>query len=101
MLIYHQKKEQILDNGIWLCQNCSTLIDKDVKYSVEVINQWKVQAEDEAFKALQQKNFEDIPKADQIRPYAEAELKWTSTFKRNQGASPKTKEKYGDIPIST
>ena len=90
-----------IDNGIWLCQNCSTLIDKDTaKYSVDLIGRWKAQAEDEAFKALQQRNFEDTPKADQTRPYAEAELKWTSGFKRNQGASPKTNEKYGDTPIS-
>lgn len=90
-----------IDNGIWLCQNCATLIDKDtVKYSVKVLEQWKEQAEDEAFKALLQGNFENTPRADQMRPYAEAELKWTSGLKTNRGASPKTTEKYGDKPIS-
>jgi hypothetical protein len=95
------EKRGDIDNGIWLCQNCSTLIDNDpMKYTIEVIEQWKSQAEDEAFKSLQQRDFEDIPKADQTRPYAEAELKWTSSFKRNQGGSPKTIKKYGDTPIS-
>lgn len=36
-------------NGIWLCQTCSTLIDKDeLKYSVVVLNDWKEKAEQAA-----------------------------------------------------
>lgn len=35
-----------LENGIWLCQNCAKLIDSNEnKYSVSVINEWKVKAE--------------------------------------------------------
>lgn len=33
-------------NGIWLCQTCSKLIDSDVtRFTVEVLNDWKVTAE--------------------------------------------------------
>lgn len=36
------------DNGIWLCANCSTLIDKDEHYyTVELLHSWKKQAEEE------------------------------------------------------
>jgi hypothetical protein len=36
-------------NGIWLCQNCAKLIDNDPsRYSIEVLQTWKVQAEDAA-----------------------------------------------------
>lgn len=35
-----------IDNGIWLCSKCSILIDRDVKeYTVDVLKQWKAQAE--------------------------------------------------------
>ena len=35
-----------IDNGIWLCYNCSTIIDKDSgMYPVELLVQWKSDAE--------------------------------------------------------
>jgi hypothetical protein len=34
------------DNGIWLCNNCATLIDKDPeKYTIETLRKWKTDAE--------------------------------------------------------
>lgn len=37
------------DNGIWLCNLCADLIDKDVKrYSVAILKQWKENAEKNA-----------------------------------------------------
>lgn len=34
------------DNGIWLCQSCSKLIDSDVKkYTIKLLNIWKENAE--------------------------------------------------------
>ncbi len=37
------------DNGIWLCQSCSRLIDVDVdKYTVELLKQWKKDAVERA-----------------------------------------------------
>ena len=35
-----------IDNGIWLCSNCSSLIDKDeTKYTIELLKSWKKNAE--------------------------------------------------------
>jgi len=35
-----------IDNGIWLCADCSILIDRDVnEYTVDKLNRWKVEAE--------------------------------------------------------
>lgn len=35
-----------IDNGIWLCSNCSAMIDKDEKkYTVDLLHEWKRQAE--------------------------------------------------------
>lgn len=43
------------ENGIWLCQACAKLIDSDVtKYSVEVLNSWKREAEERARLSLNQ-----------------------------------------------
>jgi len=41
------------DNGIWLCVNCSTIIDKDPdSYPVQLLNNWKAQAEKRALDKL-------------------------------------------------
>ncbi|MBB0027245.1 hypothetical protein [Ralstonia pickettii] len=38
-----------IDNGIWLCQNCATMIDRDAeRYSVAMLKGWKRQAEEAA-----------------------------------------------------
>lgn len=38
-----------INNGIWLCQNCATLIDKDVEtYTKELLCDWKNSAEEKA-----------------------------------------------------
>lgn len=40
-------QRQHATNGIWLCQNCAKLIDSDpMTYSVNVLLEWKAQAED-------------------------------------------------------
>lgn len=45
-------------NGIWLCQTCSVLIDRDDNnYTVESINLWKRQAESDANARLGQNSF--------------------------------------------
>jgi WD40 repeat protein len=42
-----------VNNGIWLCQSCSKLIDSDaVKYSVSVLRGWRKHAEQRAFEAI-------------------------------------------------
>lgn len=38
-----------INNGIWLCNTCSTYIDKDPgKYTVELLYKWKNKAESES-----------------------------------------------------
>lgn len=37
------------ENGVWLCQKCSKLVDNDPdRYSIEELNRWKQEAETEA-----------------------------------------------------
>lgn len=49
-----EEKRGSISNGIWLCQKCSDLIDKDeIKYTVAELNRWKKIAEERAENALQ------------------------------------------------
>ncbi|MFK7749715.1 MAG: hypothetical protein AB8B65_15060 [Kordia sp.] len=44
-LTSEQRKD--IDNGIWLCANCATLIDKDpIGFPLEMLNRWKSVSED-------------------------------------------------------
>ena len=46
-----------ITNGIWLCQNCAKLVDNDpLKYSAELLRQWKIDAEQEAHMRLGKKS---------------------------------------------
>ncbi len=41
-----EKSRKSMENGIWLCSNCSIAIDKDVnRYPVELLKKWKIDAE--------------------------------------------------------
>lgn len=47
------KERKSIENGIWLCQNCARLIDTDtVRYTVELLNDWKRAAELQAQKGV-------------------------------------------------
>ncbi|MFT2007424.1 hypothetical protein ACMA1I_02010 [Pontibacter sp. 13R65] len=47
------QERQDIDNGIWLCQSCSRLIDRDTqKYTSDILQTWKTNAETEAGKKL-------------------------------------------------
>ena len=47
-------QRQSPENGIWLCQNCAKLIDNDpTRYAVDVLSQWKVQAENAALAEIE------------------------------------------------
>ena len=49
-----------INNGIWLCQTCSKLIDSDIeKYPKELLIQWKKKAEDYSESLLNQRNAEN------------------------------------------
>ncbi|MBK8506042.1 MAG: hypothetical protein IPL46_29915 [Saprospiraceae bacterium] len=51
-----------INNGIWLCQNCSVLIDKDEsKYSIELLESWKVTSEDKAKEEISTSNKNQLP----------------------------------------
>lgn len=42
-----------ISNGIWLCNNCATLIDRDeVAFPISLLNEWKKSAEERSFAAL-------------------------------------------------
>jgi len=50
-------QRQSPENGIWLCQNCAKLVDNDPgRYTVEVMRQWKVQAENAALAEIEGRN---------------------------------------------
>jgi len=48
-----EAERKSIENAIWLCVNCATLIDKDAaKYPVDLLMQWKKEAEAAAEKEL-------------------------------------------------
>lgn len=76
-----------IDNGIWLCSNCSTLIDKDEeRYPVSLLKTWKDDAENEMLENLFGKSRTSTNK--QI-PFLEADLIWNHASRRNTGYSDK------------
>ena len=51
-----QEQRSDISNGIWLCSNCATLIDKDpLKFPVELLYNWKKNAEIESSQRLEGK----------------------------------------------
>jgi len=51
-------------NGIWLCQSCSRLIDRDTtKYTIDVLRQWKSDAEARALRDIGKR----VPSPDDAR----------------------------------
>lgn len=48
-----KEERKAADNGIWLCQSCSVLIDRDVElYPVECLMDWKKSAEKESLREV-------------------------------------------------
>src|SRR5690606_12780416 len=42
----NEKERKSIENGIWLCVNCSTLIDKDPNaFPVDLLKSWKTTSE--------------------------------------------------------
>lgn len=73
-----------IDNAIWLCSNCATLIDKDEnRYPVELLNEWKLQAEEESTEKLKGEKKTKKTEA----PFLEADLIWKNGGRYNQGYS--------------
>ncbi|MEO8234385.1 MAG: hypothetical protein ABI549_03130 [Flavobacterium sp.] len=82
-----------IDNAIWLCSNCATLIDKDEKkYTVEILNNWKNLAEEESAKKLNG----EIKNKKVEAPFLEADLIWKNGGRYNQGYSTKNPKEVVD-----
>lgn len=48
-----QEQREAIENGIWLCQSCSKLIDSDLsKFTVDVLRTWKANGERDAGERL-------------------------------------------------
>lgn len=91
-LIVQQRKH--ISNGIWLCSNCATLIDKDEgAFPTTLLQNWKYEAEMETRNAIFGNL--DIEKPKQQNPFIEADLIGVSCFRGNIGYSPKNRKKFG------
>ena len=78
-----------IDNAIWLCSNCSTLIDKDKdKYSVSQLKKWRIDTELELTNNL--KGIVKIKSKE--TPFIEADLIWGYGGRMNRGYSTKNKK---------
>ncbi|WP_228853063.1 hypothetical protein [Aegicerativicinus sediminis] len=96
----NEEQRKHISNGIWLCSNCATLIDKDENsFSSETLKLWKEQAEMEMRKAILGSLAHEKPK-NQI-PFIEADLIYSNGMRLNRGYSAKNKEKFGGniIPV--
>jgi hypothetical protein len=75
-----------INNAIWLCSNCASLIDKDEKaYTVALLNYWKEQAEEYMRNALN--GGHSIQQTKQGSPLLEAELIFHSNQQKSQYCS--------------
>ena len=72
------------NNGIWLCQKCAKLVDNDPsRYTVELLNEWKANAENEALDEIEGKsqfivrqgNNDPYQKIEKLLPDLIAEMK--------------------------
>ena len=75
-----------IENGIWLCSNCATMIDKDKdKFPTELLKNWKLTAEKEADEKINGQ----LKTQKKGIPYLEADVIWKNGGRYNQGYSPK------------
>ena len=75
-----------IENGIWLCSNCSDLIDKDEdRFPTLLLNKWKIDAEDEMLLKLKGLDKKD----ENFSPFLEVDLKYYSSGRWNHGYSDK------------
>jgi hypothetical protein len=55
------EERRLPDNGIWLCANCATEIDKDpARFPVSLLRQWKADAEEEALRLLENPSYRHL-----------------------------------------
>jgi hypothetical protein len=71
-----EEQRRSIDNGIWLCVNCSTIIDKDeLNYPKILLEKWKTDAEQ---KSLSELIGEQKMQPNAINPFLEADMIWTT-----------------------
>lgn len=84
-----------ISNGIWLCENCAKIIDKDPEsYPVQLLQAWKIIAEQE----MKEKRGK-VPLSSTTSPILEAELIYNTSGRFFDGYSTDILEKYGKKPI--
>lgn len=89
-----ESERKNINNAIWLCSNCATLIDKDASvFTVKLIKEWKTSAENEMNDKILGK--EEERKSEKKKPYIEADLIWSHGGRFNRGYSEKNREKFG------
>jgi hypothetical protein len=77
------EERQSITNGIWLCSNCSILIDKEPsEFSVSLLNDWKLGAEFEM-----REEFLKRPVLTDTSPLVKTEMAWISSSRWNYGAN--------------
>lgn len=85
-------------NGIWLCVNCSTIIDKNLDgYSVALLQQWKNEAEKRTDDQLREVSANT--KVNEKLAHIDLDLVWMGASRTNGGLSDKNQEFYGEGPI--
>jgi hypothetical protein len=89
-----ESERKHINNGIWLCSNCATLIDKDkAAFPVEILLEWKNEAETELREKLKGTSNTIIKKD---VPFLEADLIWNHGGRRNRGYSDKNPTELDD-----
>jgi len=76
------EQRRSIENGIWLCQRCAKLVDNDpLRYSCEVLREWKREAEKTAIYELEQKvipqayNNNVFEKLEKLMPHLLSEMR--------------------------
>ena len=73
-----------INNGIWLCQTCSKLIDSDFqKYSKQVLIDWKIKAEIFSKLLLNKQNPEDIKRHNLLKQMPDLIKEMKDDLKKN------------------
>ena len=73
-----------ISNGVWLCNNCATLIDKDAEsYPSEQLRVWKYQAELDMKNAISSQS--NALSLSAKAPILEADLMWNNSMRSNKG----------------
>lgn len=88
------KERSSIENGIWLCQNCSKLVDNDPNdYSVNLLNNWKADAEHFAKNSLSKKTTEIIHHPEllnQLSTFARIDFQYSYAYDQESDKDYKT-----------